>query len=927
MNNRHTSKRAFKRSALAVVIGASITTPAIAADKTERITITGSKIRSVNALASTSVTSFSGEALELTGHVNVMDALLDLPSVAGGLTNESGNFNYANTGMNTVDLRNLGQERTLVLVNGRRIVSSDVGELLVDMNSIPTSLVKRIDITTGGGSATYGSGAVAGVVNFILKDDFEGFEFETKHNQSGQSDNKSQLFRFTLGSNFANDNGNAVLNIEKSGSDGLASRDRGVTGVRFDTDNNQLNPAQLSSYAPNWRYDIGDVQTGWQNGQRTGWNLAEDGYRHADTRTISTPIDRLIINATSHLYLDSGIRLFGEFSYAKTDTENPSDLYWIGSQTSRGEAISIDNPFVPDELRKIAMAQGVDSIDYRGRVNEYGPTGFEAERIVTRYVFGLDGTYGDNWDWEVSYNYGEVSNDQVGKDIHQLAFKKATDVIVDPDTGETRCRDQAFVDIGCVPTNVFAPFTDDALSFWSNQTTLDGHLEEEIISASISNGSLYTLPAGDIGFAAGYEHRREYSEEHPDSVTASGMSGGIQIDGLEGEFDVDEYFLEVDIPLLADVTMVKSLSLNLAGRTSDYSHTGRNDSWQIGTRWELNDELTFRAQFSEAFRAPTIADMFNGNTRVGLALNGIDPCHNISLSDKGAGVSDQQAAACRQIPAIASVVNNGGTFNGEPEDDGVERFAYFGASPDLEVETAQTTTAGFVYMPDAFENLTLSVDYYQLSIESIISSVDNRYKNERCLDGLAQFCRAVERDANTGVIHTMHNFVFNLAGREVQGFDVELDYSQSLAQYGDVKFKLLYNHVAKHETQAQPDADWIDELDQLPYFKHRANFSTTWSYDDITANWTTVYQGSIYDDKDANYFNNHVAAHVVHNAQVRYYFGDESQHEMYLGVDNVFDQDPPFLPEGYANGTPQTATAKPYSRIGRMWYLGTKFSF
>ncbi|WP_444996759.1 TonB-dependent receptor domain-containing protein [Aliikangiella sp. IMCC44359] len=936
MDQNIVDSRVFRLSKLSILLSALICSPLYAADensaknkeiKSTKVVVTGSRIQSVNSLAPSPVTSISGEELELTGHVNVMDALMDLPSIAGGLTNETGHFNYANTGMNTVNLRNLGHERTLILINGRRVVSSDVGELLSDMNAIPTSLIHRIDITTGGGSATYGSGAIAGVVNFILKDDFEGFESEIRRNQSGKSDNQSDLLRFTLGGNFSENKGNAVLNIEKSDSEGLASRDRGVTGVRFDTDKNVLNPPQLSSYAPHWRYDIGNFQTGWRDGQLVDWSLENDGYRHADTRTISTPIKRLIINATSHYYLQDNIRAFAEFSYAKTNTENPSDLYWTGSLTSRGAPISIDNPFVPQALRNIALANNVTEIHYRGRINEYGPTGFEAERIVTRFVAGVDGTIADDWDWEISYNYGEVSNDQEGKDVHSLAFKKATDVILDPVTNEPRCRDQAFVDIGCVPTNVFAPFTDEATRFWSNKTTLDGKLEQEVMTASFSNNNLFDLPAGSVAIAAGIEHRREYSEEHPDSTTLSGMSGGIQIDGLKGEYEVDEYFVEVDIPILSDVYLAKSLGLNFSGRGSDYSHTGRNDSWQVGTRWQINDEILFRAQYSEAFRAPTIADMFNGSTRQVLSLANIDPCHNITETTAGAGVTPQQAEACRLIPGVAAAIANGGTFNGEPENDDVERYSYFGPSPDLKVENAQTQTIGFIYSPNYIENFSVAMDYYSISIDNIITGVGQRYKNERCLEGLNEFCRAVERDSETGVIHTMYNYVFNLSGREVQGIDLELNYKYDLIDYGSLGFKLLYSRVDQHKTKAQPEAEWINELDQLPYFKQRANFSTTYKYQDLTLNWSMVYQGSIFDNKIANYYNNHVDAQLLHNVQARYNFGEDSRHQVYLGVDNLFDQDPPFLPEGYANGIPQSATAAPYSRIGRMWYLGSKFSF
>ena len=940
MNQNNIRKPSFSLSKVALFLGASfsaMSVPVLAADQiagdkeiksVERVSITGSRIRSVNALAVSQITSISGEDLALTGHVNVMDALLDLPSVAGGLTSESSGFNYANTGMNTVDLRNLGHERTLILVNGRRYVSSDVGEILVDMNSIPTSLVERIDITTGGGSASYGSGAIAGVINFILKRNFEGVEVEARVNQSGKNDNKSNLLRATIGGNIADDKGNMVINFERSTSDGLASRDRGVTGVRSKNENGErvLNPADLSTYAPTWRYDIGDQEIAYNNGTIRDWEVAKDGYRHADSRTISTPIDRTIINALANYYITENVRAFGEFSYAKTETSNPSDLYAISSEY-RGEPISVDNPFVPTQLRNIALAENdAQTIKYRGRLNEFGPGGFDSERIVTRVVVGVEGTLAEDWDWELSYNYGHVTNDQAGHDVNQVAFRKATDVITDPETGEAVCRDAAYAAIGCVPTNVFAPFTPEMQNFWTNLTTLDGTLRQSTVVASISNGDLITLPAGSVGFAAGYEKRKEYSQEHPDSATKSGLTGGIQIDSLEGQYDVDEIFVEFDIPLVADVAFVKSLSMNIAGRATDYGHVGRNDSWQVSTRWEIDNDFTFRAQYSEAFRAPTIADMFNGRTRQGLGIAGIDPCDGVSLTGAADGVSDQHASACRLIPTIAQAIKDGDEFDGNPDDE-IERYSYFGPSPHLQVETAETTTLGVIYSPSYVDDLTISLDYYSIAIDNIITHVGNDYKVERCLEGLSEFCSAVERDPKTGVIQTMHNIVFNLAGREIEGYDLEANYNYSLDDLGDLKFKLIYNHVTKHREKALPDSEWIDNLGQLPYFEQTANFSTTYKYEDLTVNWTTVYQGSIYDKKGASYFNNDIDAVVIHNAQARYAFGDETVVEVYAGIDNVFDQDPPFLPEGYRNGLPQTATAPSYSRIGRMFYLGTTVKF
>jgi outer membrane receptor protein involved in Fe transport len=934
MNSYKSNRGKYALSVLAITIGAALSTTAFSAEeekdesveRIERISVTGSRIKSRNILAPSQITTVSGEQLELTGHINAMDALLDLPSMAGGLTNETAGFNYANTGMNTLNLRNLGDQRTLVLVNGRRFVSSDVGEILVDINSIPTSLIKSVDITTGGGSATYGSGAIAGVVNFVLKDNFEGVEAEARYTESGKSDNKADLLRLTLGGNFDQDKGNVVISFEKSSSDGLGSKERGIAYGKFDPDNNILNEVVPSSYAPNWAYSAGNSRVVYDGGNLRPWNDLTDGYINNDSRTISTPIERTVVNALSHYYINDDVRVFAEFSYAKTETSNPSDLYYVGS-SNRGEPLTLDNPFIPDELRKLALSEDVDQIGYRGRLNEFGTGGFDAERFVTRYVIGFDGTFMDEWDWEVSYNYGEVTNDQGGRDVNQLAFRKATDVISDPVTGDPICRDEAFASIGCVATNVFAPFTDDMMDFWTNLTTLDGKLEEETLAFTISNSSLYTLPAGDVGFAAGYETRKEYAEEHPDSVTQSGFSGGLQIDSLEGNYEVEEYFIEFNIPLLADMTYVKLLDINLAGRSSDYSHTGKNDSWQLGSRWQVNDEIRFRAQLSQAFRAPTIADMFNGTTRMGLSLGGVDPCHNITETTAGNGVSQAHADACRQIPGIAQAIQNGGVFNGDPEDDDVDRYQYFGSSPDLEVEKAKTTTIGFIYTPDYLQDFTLSLDYYKIVIDNIITGVDHSYKAERCLEGLADFCRSVERNPTTGVIDTMHNFVFNLAGREVAGYSLEVDYTQSLNDYGELKFELLYDYVIKHNTQSLPDAPWDDELGQLPFFEHKANFSTTYSFENIKIDWTIVYQGAIQDNKNADYHNNDIEAVVIHNAQARYTFGEDDRYSVYAGIDNVFDQDPPFLPEGYKNGRVHSATAAPYSRIGRMFYIGSKVSF
>ncbi|NQZ80095.1 MAG: TonB-dependent receptor plug domain-containing protein [Colwellia sp.] len=420
MKNYKSNRGKYALSAVAITIGAILSTSVIAADegkdegveRVERISVTGSRIKSVNILAPSQITSISGKELELTGHINAMDALLDLPSMAGGLTNETAGFNYANTGMNTLNLRSLGQERTLVLVNGRRFVSSDVGEMLVDINSIPTALIKSVDITTGGGSATYGSGAIAGVVNFILKDNFEGAEVETRFAESSQGDNKSELLRLTLGGNFAEDKGNVVLSFEKSVSDGLRSIDRGIAYGKFDPDNNILDEVVPSTYATHWAWDLGNSRVVNEGGSFIPWDDNKHGYVNNNSRTISTPLKRTVVNAISHYYLNDDTRIFAEFSYAKTETRNDSDLYFIGSSQRGAAALTLDNPFIPDDIRRLALSEDVTEIGYRGRINEFGLGGFRAERLVTRYVIGFDGTFMDDWDWEASYNYGEVTNDQ-----------------------------------------------------------------------------------------------------------------------------------------------------------------------------------------------------------------------------------------------------------------------------------------------------------------------------------------------------------------------------------------------------------------------------------------------------------------------------------------------------------------------------------
>ncbi len=427
----------------------------------ETVIVTGSRIARTDLLSASPVSTVTAEAFDVAGATNLQDIVNELPSAGvPALTDTSSNFTLNGGGVNFVNLRNLGDERTLVLVNGRRHVGGVAGDPTVDLNMIPSALIERVDIVTGGASAVYGSEAIAGVVNIIYKDDFEGVEASIRYGESFEGGGTETDFNITAGSNFADDRGNAVVYLGVSDSGQLGASEREISE----------SDATNSSFGPYGSFEILgggfitlDRDTGLFDKEFVN---AEDGFDRNAVRLIRVPTERIQFAGNVDYQVNEHVNFFTEVSYNQVESYQQLEPSIMGQFISVGSVpdvnMPVDNPFMPDELRTAILASdpSATEVTMRRRFTELGPRTTDQQRQTFRYVAGLEGTAPDEWggfDWEVYYQNGRQTQDRINGGIaNTLNVYNALRTEEDPDNpGEYRCIDEISRSLGCVPVNFF----------------------------------------------------------------------------------------------------------------------------------------------------------------------------------------------------------------------------------------------------------------------------------------------------------------------------------------------------------------------------------------------------------------------------------------------------------------------------------------
>jgi iron complex outermembrane recepter protein len=575
-------------------------------DKADEIVVTGSRIARPDLSESVPVAIVTSQAIADSGAGNVQDVLADLPAVGQNISRTSSNFATSGNGQATVNLRNLGSSRTLVLVNGRRFVAGIPGTSTVDLNTIPTDLIKQVEVVTGGASAVYGSEAIAGVVNFVLDDKFEGLKARLQGTISDKGDAGRQYASLTAGKSFADGAGHVLLYGQYENDAGLRSRNRSFSAR--DIPNRSSFAAQGlfsldGSFAPGpdtFTFDgLGNVKN--YEGANT------DGYNRNSDRYLGVPVERFLFSGSAHYDFSDSVTAYLEGQYAKTKSNSGLEPLAVSNDDLPDNAggtyagIPITNPFIPTAIRNAMVAAGVTELPFRRRSVDIFNRSNKNDRDTWRVVAGLRGDIGAKMKWDVYYTHGETKDKTSSGTILGPQYRNALNAVAG--VGGPVCSinvdaDLTNNDAACVPINIFGANTVSAAAaaYVTNngqQSTYDARVKQDVLSASVT-GELFDLPGGALAFAVGGEYRKEKSVEDYDTATNLGLTLGNQLSDTRGKYDVKEGFVELVAPILSDRPFFHYLGLEGAVRYADYSTVGGVFSWKAGGEWAPSPDIRFR---------------------------------------------------------------------------------------------------------------------------------------------------------------------------------------------------------------------------------------------------------------------------------------------------------------------------------------------
>ena len=802
------------------------------------IIVTGSRIASPNITSLAPVQVVGAADINQSGAINLQQVLTKIPAITAPSSTTNTAFQTSGAGAATIDLRSLGSNRTLVLINSRRVVGGFGGSPVVDLNVIPTQFIERVDILTGGASSLYGSDAVAGVVNIIYKRNFEGLLLEGQYGITERGDTPRYQMSATAGGNFMDGRGNIMVHLGYSDDKGLLSRQRKDTRV----DDRSLfakthNPADFftvdqpffsgftphSSFTPQGRFRAGGNNftygpTGQlqpcftTNGATCGGGAGQgpNGFNRQFFRTLSTPVKRWLFAEQAHFDVTDNISFITEATYAKTTAKSEIEPFPMdtggASPLFPGDARGLYdiqlvpggpcNPFVPAVICAAAVdgnGNGLKDIAFRKRLIGISTRNLTADRDFLRIVTGFEGKlFKDRFRWDVTYNYGRTdeaqkSNGQVNAQNFRNAlnaFVDTNDVNQNGNTTEIVCADPIARATGCVPINIFGfdSITPAMANYVAAETNHSFKVTQQVWAANLS-GSLVDLPAGPLGVAVGAEYRKEKSEENWDALTNVGGNLGNALPDTSGKFNVKEAYGEINVPVLKDMPFAKQLNLRAAGRLSDYSTIGSTTTWSLGADYAPIDDIRFRGTYAKAVRAPNIGELFTGPAQT-FPTGLVDPCNNVTLTS-----TQPSAANCRADPGVLLNIQTNGIFTlTQPDRQGISGFNI--GNPLLGPETAKSLTAGVVINPrsiNALRNLVLSVDYWRIKIaDAIIGTPRQTILNQCYVAADPTFCQFVTRypfqtgASSPGAIKFINVVEINASTFKAAGIDTVLQYRSGL---------------------------------------------------------------------------------------------------------------------------------------------------
>lgn len=886
------------------------------------IVVTGSRIARPDLESNSPISVVTGQALQDQGAVNVEEALNQLPQVTPGL---NANVNNGGNGTVTVDVRGLGASRTLVLVNGRRMVpSNNTG--VVDLNVINPLLIDRVDVVTGGASATYGSDALGGVVNFILKNDFEGVEMSGQYGLTSRGDSQTWTLGGIIGGNFGDDRGNATLAVSYTDRGDSFQSERAwsridqnggsATGVAGRLDNlfsNPFVPGGNRAFNPD-----GSVRPFVNNFDLT--NPATDRYNFATVNYIQTPQERFTMTALANYDVTDNINVYAEANYVSSEVK-----LQLAPTPATNIFVNANSPVLSASARALAASRANPTapLTFRRRMIEVGPRIQTFNFDVTQFNVGVKGKLSENWDFDVYYGRGRVDSAQgLQNDVSRA---RLTSGLNGCPTGSPA---------GCVAVDAFGPgrITPAAANYIRIASAVDQFgFDRDNVVASIA-GSLPGFGDKDIGAAFGVEYRRDASSFTPSDPAQTGdLTGFNAVKPINGSFDTKEVFGEVSVPIFDMLTVAAK------GRYSDYSTVGGNFTWSVEGEFKPIDDVRMRATYSRANRAPSVFELFQAGDQGFPQVT--DPCFRGQPSGTRPAPSAGVAAICVLQGLPSPTTNVLVQTNAQIE-------ATFTGGTNLREETSDTLTAGIQFTPSFAEGLSLSVDYFDIKVDGYVARVQGGAnglvtacfaQNITTAAQLAAdpYCSLLSRRPNGDLLATVPLTNEAAVGinnvLKTRGIDFAAVYGLGLGFAGLDNSKLTLSsnvtYLMDYKFNGIDFAGFASgDFGTLPHWK--ANTRLTYSDDALSVSLNWQYIG-----KSRDTFGDPIApANLADFGPIKAYnlfdlnarINATDNFEFFGGVQNLLDKQPPSVNAGFtATNTDETL----YDVLGRRFFIGAKVRF
>lgn len=840
----------------------------------ERVEVTGSRIRQIDTETSQPILKLTAEDIAKSGLVTVGDIVNQISS-AGSPAFSKGSVLTSNReqGGQYINMRNLGAQRVLVLVNGRRWSQSVGG--FTDLSTIPASMIERMEVLKDGASSLYGSDAIAGVINFILKKSLDGGEASVYYGANEKGDGASKEVALSFGAN--SEKASAMIGITYNKVDPVWAKDREITSFSYTRDHytanlisgpwgrlRLVNPTTGGALSGNaTRPDIMINHSGTYDGVGTAGGATNNRANYHTYAGAETDL----FNATQQMMFTMPAELKSVFSKGSVDISqnvrfNATTMYAersstrqvagmpFNSQSQPGYPVYLDkdsafNPYGNQGVG-VAPGTGVDMFVVRRTI--------ELPRIVSNNNrtlhadAGVEGDFdlfGRAWNWSTAINYSKVSGDTLSSgNLNLVNLKKAIGPSFrDPATGQVRCGTPAAPIGDCVPFDIVggpSNSTAAALAYVNHQGVASYGSTIRSLNADIS-GEIVKLPGGMMGFAAGLEKRNVSGFDRPGAMEQANLTTDLAARTTTGAYEVDEAYVELNVPLLKGLPGVESLSLNLASRYSDYSNFGDTTNSKASLTYRPIKDLLVRATWAEGFRAPTLGDVFGGGSQTFDSY--LDPCDTLY----GAYATDATVrarctaagvpAGFRQLNAAGAPVAQGGGQTPYPFQSGA-------GNEFLTPETAVTKTAGLVFNPSFLPGLNLALDWYKIQVDNRITAVGTPFLLNQCyVQGVTQVCGLHTRDA-TGQVNTLRRGNANLGSLKTEGFDVAIGYKFPAQPWGKLNLRTESTYVKSFKTQASAGANWVEwtgDAFGFAHYRFKSNITLDWSLGDWGASLLTRY--------------------------------------------------------------------------------------